>query len=372
MLVVQKYGGSSLRSPRHIQRAARRIKELKETGADVVVVVSAMGYTTDHLLKLARRTVKTPPSREMDMLLTAGERVSMSLLAMSLHEENIPAISFTGSQSGIVTTNDHTEAKILEIRPHRIEEELKKGKVVIIAGFQGVSREKEITTLGRGGSDTTAVAIAAALKADRCEILTDVDGLFTADPRIVPSARVIENCGYNEALEFSQLGAKMHARSLEVAKRFQVNVTIGASETNTKPGTFLIQKEENILEHFKMDVPFSALLPGLEPLKIPLRFFNYHERQSAFLVEKDKAELVKAVLERLSIPIVEVARVSVVSAVGEGISSCTEIVPLFLRTLEETETECLLIAANSMSVSAAIPSTRKERVAEALHAKLLN
>jgi aspartate kinase len=236
-LVVQKYGGTSLATPKHIQQAAHRIAELKKTGTQVVVVVSAMGHTTDHLIKLASKTVKSPPSRELDMLLTAGERVSMSLLAMSLQERDIPAISFTGSQSGIITTENHTQAKILEIKPARIQDELAKEKVVIIAGFQGVSRNKEITTLGRGGSDTTAVALAAVLKADRCEILTDVRGIYSADPRLVPEAKLFSYLSYDKCLQLSVLGAKMHPRSIELAKRFNVPVLIGLSHSKENKGT---------------------------------------------------------------------------------------------------------------------------------------
>ncbi len=210
-LIVQKYGGSSLATPRHIQGVARRIKGVREQGKDVVVIVSAMGRMTDRLIRLAHKTVKRPPQRELDMLMTVGERISMSLLAMCLDEEGVPAISFTGSKSGIVKTEAHTEARIVEIKATRAKEELAKGKVVIIAGFQGVSREKEITTLGRGGSDTSAIAIAAALGAECCEILTDVDGLFTADPRLVPTAKLLTRCSYDEALELAALGAKMHA-----------------------------------------------------------------------------------------------------------------------------------------------------------------
>ena len=253
-LIVQKYGGSSLASPRHIQLAADRIKALRNSGSQVVVVVSAMGHTTDHLLKLAAKTVKTPPSRELDMLLTAGERVSMSLLAMSLQERLVPAISFTGSQSGIITSSDHSRAKILEIRPQRIQEELQKGKVVIIAGFQGVSREKEITTLGRGGSDTTAVALAASLKASRCDILTDVEGIFSADPRVVPSAKPFEFLSYDECLELASLGAKMQPRSIELAKKFSVPLWIGSSRSLMGSGTAIGPRKE---ESTKMECALS-------------------------------------------------------------------------------------------------------------------
>ena len=199
-LIVQKYGGSSLRTPNHIRAAADRIRILKNEGNEVVAVVSAMGRMTDYLIRLAERTVAQPPQRELDMLMTAGERVSMALLAMALEEGGVSAISFTGSQGGILTTSDHNEARIVEIRCLRIQQELNRGRVVILAGFQGVSRDKEVTTLGRGGSDTSAIALAAALGAHRCDILTDVDGLFSADPRLVATARLLPQLSYNDGV----------------------------------------------------------------------------------------------------------------------------------------------------------------------------
>ena len=191
-IIVQKYGGSSVGTPEKILRVAERVARTRATGKSVVVVVSAMGDTTDDLLTLARQVSPDPSRRELDMLLTAGERISMSLLGMALQRAGVEAVSFTGSQSGILTDGAHTNARILEVRPVRIIEELERGRVVIVAGYQGVSREREVTTLGRGGSDTTAVALAAALDAEVCEICSDVDGVFTADPRIVPGARRLE------------------------------------------------------------------------------------------------------------------------------------------------------------------------------------
>ena len=229
-VLVQKYGGTSVGSPERIQNVAERIVRTRRGGADLVVVVSAMGDATDDLIGLARQVSTRSHPREMDMLLTAGERISMALVSMAVNDRGQEAVSFTGSQSGIVTDASHTRAKILEVKADRIREELDRGRVVIVAGFQGVSRDREITTLGRGGSDTTAVALAAALKASECEIYTDVDGVYTSDPRIVPGARKISRLSYDEMLELASLGAKvLHNRSVEIARRFGVPLHVRSS-----------------------------------------------------------------------------------------------------------------------------------------------
>jgi aspartate kinase len=229
-VIVQKYGGSSVGDVDRIVRVARRIAKTKAEGHDVVVVVSAMGDTTDELLALARKVTANPHRRELDMLLTAGERISMALLGMALHDQGVHAVSFTGSQSGIITDGAHTNARIVEIRPVRILDELGKGKVVIVAGYQGVSREKEVTTLGRGGSDTTAVALAAALEADVCEICSDVDGVYTADPRIVANTRRLSELSHEEMQELALAGAKvLNAQAVEFAR--DRGITIHAKST---------------------------------------------------------------------------------------------------------------------------------------------
>ncbi|MDQ3266555.1 MAG: aspartate kinase [Myxococcota bacterium] len=217
-IVVQKYGGSSVGDVERIRKVAARVKARRDQGWQLVVVVSAMGDTTDELLALAKQVSPDPPRRELDMLLTCGERISMALMSMALQEQGAPAISFTGSQSGIITTDAHAQARIVEVRPYRILEELERGKVVIVAGYQGVSFKREVTTLGRGGSDTTAVALAAALGAD-CEIYSDVDGVFSADPRVVPQARKLAQLGYDEMQELASAGAKvLNAQAVEFAK----------------------------------------------------------------------------------------------------------------------------------------------------------
>jgi len=244
-LVVQKYGGSSLADAESIKRVARRIVETKKAGHDVVVAVSAMGDSTDDLLDLARDVSPVPPPRELDMLMTAGERISMALVAMAISDLGFSARSFTGSQAGVITDGVHGKAKIIDVTPGRITEAVGKGHIVIVAGFQGVSQgTKEITTLGRGGTDTTAVALAAALKAEVCEIYTDVDGVFTADPRIVPSARKIDRISNEEMLELAASGSKvLHLRSVEYARRFDIPIHVRSSFSQ-KEGTIVTDQPD--------------------------------------------------------------------------------------------------------------------------------
>jgi aspartate kinase len=230
-IVVQKYGGSSLSDAAAVKRVARRIVEQKKAGHDVVVAVSAMGDTTDELLDLASGVSPVPPARELDMLLTAGERISMALVAMAISDLGFTARSFTGSQAGVITDSVHGKAKIIDVTPGRIQTAIEDGHIVIVAGFQGVSQDtKEITTLGRGGTDTTAVALAAALDAEVCEIYTDVDGVFTADPRIVPTARKLTRVTYEEMLELAASGAKiLHLRCVEYARRYDIPIHVRSS-----------------------------------------------------------------------------------------------------------------------------------------------
>jgi aspartate kinase len=239
-IVVQKYGGSSVADAHRIKQVAQRIVATQKTGHDVVVVVSAMGDSTDELIDLATEVSPVPPPRELDMLLTAGERISMALLAMAIGNLGLEARSFTGSQAGVITDSAHGKAKIIDVTPGRIEQALRAGAIAIVAGFQGVSQDsKDITTLGRGGSDTTAVALAAALQADVCEIYTDVDGVFTADPRIVPIARRIPSISFEEMLEMAASGAKiLHVRCVEYARRHEIPIHVRSSYSN-QPGTWV-------------------------------------------------------------------------------------------------------------------------------------
>ena len=244
-IVVQKYGGSSVADAAGIKRVAQRIVEAKRAGNDVVVVVSAMGDSTDELIDLAQQVSPLPAGRELDMLLTAGERISMALLAMAIGNLGQEAQSFTGSQAGVITDSVHGKAKIIDVTPGRIQKALDQGAIAIVAGFQGVSQDtKDITTLGRGGSDTTAVALAAALEADVCEIYSDVDGVFTADPRIVPSARKRDRISYEEMLEMAASGAKiLHLRCVEYARRYQMPIHVRSSFSK-KTGTWITDDAE--------------------------------------------------------------------------------------------------------------------------------
>jgi len=246
-LIVQKYGGSSLESADRIRAVAERIVATKKQGNDVVVVCSAMGDTTDELLDLAAQVNPVPPQREMDMLLTAGERISNALVAMAVESLGAKAQSFTGSQAGVLTTERHGNARIVDVTPGRLTEALEEGQICIVAGFQGVNKDsRDVTTLGRGGSDTTAVALAAALKADVCEIYSDVDGVYTADPRIVPDAQKLEKLSFEEMLEMAAVGSKILVlRSVEYARAFNVPLRVRSSYSND-PGTLVTGSMEDI------------------------------------------------------------------------------------------------------------------------------
>lgn len=246
-LIVQKYGGSSVANVERIKAVAQRIVKRKKAGGRLVVVVSALGDTTDDLIRLAGEITTQPNEREMDMLLSTGEQISVALLALAIHKLGYKAISLTGPQVGIITDKIHTKARIVDINTKRLKEALRKDNIVIVAGFQGKTVSEEITTLGRGGSDLTAVALAKVLNASRCEIYTDVDGIYTTDPRIVPNARKIDQISYDEILELASLGAKvMHSRSVEVGKKYNIPIYVGNSRNNRK-GT-LITKESKQME----------------------------------------------------------------------------------------------------------------------------
>lgn len=239
-IIVQKYGGSSVADIPKVKKVAENVVQAAKQGYGVVVVVSAMGKTTDILMKMARETCSEPPRRELDMLLTTGERISMSLLSMAIQNLGHDAISFTGSQTGIITTDSHSNARIIEVRPFRIEDELERGRIVIVAGFQGVSYKREITTLGRGGSDTTAVALAAALGAERVEIFSDVDGVYSADPNVVPEAYRLDEIALDEMMQLSKFGAKvMAADAMEYARKKNIAIYAKGTRTPQAPGTVI-------------------------------------------------------------------------------------------------------------------------------------
>ena len=238
-LIVQKYGGSSVASAERLRNVARRVARIKAAGHDVVVVVSAMGDTTDELIALAQQVTEHPDPREMDVLLSTGETISVALLSMALHSLGVNAMSFSGAQAGIRTESMFSRARILSIEPGRVQQALESGKVAIVAGFQGISEEQDVTTLGRGGSDTTAVALACALKASECHIYTDVPGVFTADPRLVPEARQLRDIQYEEMLELASLGARvMHPRAVELGSEYNMPILV-ASSFSDEPGTLI-------------------------------------------------------------------------------------------------------------------------------------
>jgi aspartate kinase len=268
-LVVQKFGGSSVANVDRIKAVAKRIVARQKQGDEVVVVVSALGDTTDDLVELASQITKTPDDREMDMLLSTGEQISVALLALAIQKLGSTATSLTGSQVGILTDQYHTKARILDINTKRIKRALKKGDVVVVAGFQGCTVDREITTLGRGGSDLTAVALAKSLKAARCEIYTDVDGIFTTDPRIVPEARKIDQISYDEILELASLGAKvMHSRSVEVGKKFNVPIYVSNSR-NTKKGTLITKESKGMEEIVVSGVALTESEAKITLFKVP-------------------------------------------------------------------------------------------------------
>lgn len=297
-IVVQKYGGSSVADVEKMQRVAEKVVQTKRAGDDVVVVVSAMGKTTDSLLSLARSVDPDPPRRELDMLLSTGERISMALLSMAIQKHGVDAISFTGSQSGIITNDRHFDAKIIDVRPHRIEDELVRGRVVIIAGFQGMSYRREITTLGRGGSDTTALAMAAALGAERAEIYSDVDGVYSADPRVVPDARHLPEISYDAMASMASTGAKvLHAGAVEFARK--AGITIRARSTFSPGRETLVHREASPTRAVVgarglritscPSADLSAALTMLGEHGVQVRDVRIDERGAHFLVDEAKS-----------------------------------------------------------------------------------
>lgn len=395
MLVVQKFGGTSVATPEKIKAVAARVVDEKKAGKDVIVVVSAMGDTTDQLLTLARTVTQNPPKRELDMLLTAGERISMALLSMAISDLGCEAISFTGSQSGIVTDTSHTRAKILDVRAYRVKEELDKGKIVIVAGFQGVSEAKEITTLGRGGSDTTCVALAAAFSAKECHIFTDVDGVYTADPRIVPWARKIDRISYDEMLELAFCGAGvLHWRSVDVARRFGVRVHVRSS-FRKEAGTIVIAKDEiegvqiRGIAHDAglMEIRFtgknhpaeaaSRMLEALDRENIEVRFLYLSSGRGgrgtlSVLVSSDDKDSARRALAA-ALPAGEVAfdeDIATVSIVGQGIASMKGVAMRALASLMAMAIVPEIVSTSGISLTVAVPKAKVADAVRRLHCDL--
>jgi aspartate kinase len=397
-VLVQKYGGTSVGSPERIAAVADRIVASRRSGADLVVVVSAMADTTDDLIQLARSVSTRAHPREMDMLLTSGERISMALVAMAVNDRGAEAVSFTGSQSGIVTDTSHTRAKILEVRADRIREELKKGRVVIVAGFQGVSRDREVTTLGRGGSDTTAVALAAALHAESCEIYTDVDGVYTADPRIVPQARKIAALSYDEMLELASLGAKvLHNRSVEIARRFEVPIHVRSS-FNANEGTRIAKgalMEQVVIRGIAHDADVAkiALLgvpdrPGVASdifREIGGRGVNVRmivqatgaegRNDVTFAVGTHDAQTVLPLIEQMRKQLGARAflynpDVAVISVVGEGLATSPGTAGQVFAALAQAKVNIDLISTSSITITCMVREKDVERAVRSLHEAL--
>jgi aspartate kinase len=393
-VIVQKYGGSSVSDVSRIKKVADRVAAAKAAGKDVVVVVSAMGDTTDDLLKLAREVTDSPARRELDMLLTAGERIAMALLSMALNARNVPAVSFTGSQSGIITNDAHTNARIVEVRPFRVQDELERGKVVIVAGYQGVSYKREITTLGRGGSDTTAVALAAALDAEACEIYSDVEGVYSADPRVVPEAARLSELSYEEMQELAEAGAKvLNAQAVEFAKERGIVIFArsshgGAGETVIRkdppraPGrvvgiasetglvTVTVRAQDGLTRLVKLldkrqvggkQLYFEQETGGDGSATVVLSLENVH----AF------AELRQELSQSFAKELVLRERVGAISAIGAGINASLTNLRAFLRVIAEMGAPLLGLSTSSFRISALLEDRHVQEAVRRLHAELV-
>ena len=396
---MQKYGGTSVGSVGRVRAVADRVVRAKEQGFDVCVVVSAMGHSTDELLAMAHEVTTTPEPRELDMLLTAGERIAMSLLAIAINARGCRAASYTGSQAGIITDTDHGKARIVEIRPKRILESLEAGNVVIIAGFQGLSSSYEITTLGRGGSDTTGVAMAAALGAEFCEICTDVTGVFTADPRLEPGARKIETIGYDYMLELAAAGSKvLQLRSVEYARRHGVRLHVRSSFSD-EPGTWVQEMEDNDMEQAMIsgvaietdeakvtldDVPdrpgvaatvFRAVADdGINVDMIVQNVSHDGKTDLSFTVPTADLPRLKAVVERL---VEEIGAlrfesddgIAKISLVGAGMKSHPGVAADMFDALADEGINIEMISTSSIRISCVIRESDSERAVRAVHAR---
>ena len=395
-IIVKKFGGTSVGDTTKIKNVAKRIVGSIEKGNQVVVAVSAMGGTTDKLVALAHEVSPSPLERELDMLLSTGEQVSIALLAMAVSDLGYEAISLTGNQVGILTDGFYSNARIVSINNQRILDELKMGKVVILAGFQGVTIDGEITTLGRGASDTTAVAIAASLNADRCEIYTDVDGIYTADPRIVKSARKLDRITHDEMLEMAGLGAKvLHSRSVELAKKFQVPLMVRSS-FHEGDGTIIV-KESEIMEQ----VVVSGVTSNKDQAKISLigiedkpgvaaEIFNIVAEQhinidmiiqnvgrdgttdlSFTVPEKDLSKAVKVIQDlsdQIKIATLETdSDISKVSVVGIGMVSHVGIASKMFSALAEQNINIQMISTSEIKISCVIDQTQTDKAVEVIH-----
>jgi len=395
-VIVQKYGGSSVADASRIRNVARRVAAAADSGRQVVVVVSAMGDSTDELMTLAMEISPVPPARELDMLLTAGERISTALLSMALIDMGHDAISFTGSQAGIVTDTTHTKARIVEVRARRIVESLEAGKIVIVAGFQGVSTTFDITTLGRGGSDTTAVALAAALGAEICEIYTDVDGVYTADPRLVPSARKLHAVSFEEMLEMAASGAGvLGLRAVEYARTHNVIIHCRSS-LSEEPGTFITQEDERMEKALITAVTHDVSEAMVRIIRVPdrpgvaARIFSAIAAESinvdmivqnvsedgktdvSFTMPKDDLARSSAVVEKVASDVgaegysadQDIAKLTLI---GAGMKSHPGIAAQMFEALAESNINMEMISTSSIRISCVIRASDVERAVNVLH-----
>lgn len=395
-LIVQKFGGTSVGSTEKIRNAAERVIAEREAGNDVVVVVSAMGKSTDVLVDLAKELTDDPSKREMDMLLTTGEQVTISLLAMALQAKGYDAISFTGWQAGMKTEKVHGNARIVDIDEARIKEELSAGKVVVVAGFQGIADDLHITTLGRGGSDTTAVALAAALKADKCDIYTDVPGVFTTDPRYVPSARKLAGISYDEMLELANLGAGvLHPRAVEFAKNYQIPLEVRSSIEN-ESGTLIEEEssmEQNLVvrgiafEDQMTRVTVCGLSSGLTTLStifttlakqninvdiIIQSVTSTNQTSISFSVKTDDLTKTVEVLEEykgaLGYEQIETeSKLAKVSIVGSGMVSNPGVAAEMFAVLAQKDIQVKMVSTSEIKVSTVVDREDMVKAVEALH-----
>lgn len=395
-LIVQKYGGSSIASVEDLKRVARRVAASVREGNDVAVVVSARGHTTDELIGTARELSKSPPKRELDMLMAIGEQESIALLAIALNDLGVPAVSLTGAQVGIRTDQQHTKARVRTVNTDRIRQELLSGNVVVVAGFQGVTDENDITTLGRGGSDATAVAMAAVLDADVCEIYTDVDGIYTADPRCVKNAKKISTITYDEMMELASLGTQvLQQRSVQFAKRYSVPLHVRSS-FNNKEGTMVVEKYENMEEivvsgaaldkdeiKFTLrgvpDKPgiaarvFSAIAEKNINVDMIVQNVSAEGRTDlSFTVSRDEMEDTREVTEAISAEIGARdvhcdSNVAKISVVGVGMRSHSGVARKMFSVLAEQGANIQMISTSEIKISCIIDENRSEEVLQAVH-----
>jgi aspartate kinase len=380
--LVMKFGGTSVADPEKIRRVASRLVEAKRAGNRVVAVVSAMGQHTDELVSLAHEVSPQPKPREMDMLISVGERISCALVAMAIADLGLDAISLTGSQAGIVTDTVHGKAKIVEVRAHRIHEALDSDRIVLVAGFQGVSTDFDITTLGRGGSDTTAVALAAALGADACEIYTDVDGVFTADPRLVPGARKLHAVSYEEMLEMAASGAKVLAlRSVEFARNHGVKLHVRSTFTGDE-GTWITEEDERMLEkamisgvtHTLEEAVYRVsgtdradLFDALADASVSVDTIIQTGDDIVFSAPTEDRAATEAALGGLDANWEERADLGKVSVIGAGMKSHPGIAARTFQTLRDLGVEPDLVATSPIKIAFYVPQGDVERTVVALH-----